>query len=196
MSKQILWMRAVMCAILIANTAYAQSLPEKTPSTGRDYPTSSIGEIDTTVAEKDSTLIKSENTALNYSLLLTLVPTATLVLAAPGLIIGPSTGYFYAGMPGRAWTGIGIRVVGIGGMISSFAICGWDCGPGDKAYNIAWAAFLSGAAITVGSAIYDIGTVKKAVRRKNEELTAAHGRLVPAYFADSKAFGLKIHFSF
>jgi hypothetical protein len=127
---------------------------------------------------------------------MTLVPTATLVLAVPGIIVGPSTGYFFAGMPGRAWTGIGIRIAAIGGMISSFAICGWDCGPGDEAYNIAWAAFLTGAAITVGSAIYDIGTVKKAVRRKNAERMTARGRLVPAYFADSKAFGLKMRFAF
>jgi len=160
------------------------------------FPMVITGTVDSAVTDSVARQIKSESTALNYSLLLTLVPTATLFLVVPGLIVGPSTGYFYAGMPGRAWTGIGLRTVGIGGMVSSFAIYGMNCGPGQDAYNLAWAVFITGAAITAGSAIYDISTVKAAVRRKNEALSSALGRIMLAYFADSKAFGLRMQFSF
>lgn len=152
--------------------------------------------VDTPAGDSLHPQLLSEKTALSRSLTGTLVPTVTIVLAVPGLIIGPSLGYFYAGLPRRAWTGIGLRFAGIGGMVSSFAICGWDCGPGDDSYDLAWVVFISGAALTAGSAVYDIATVEGAVRRKNEALLSASMRIVPAYFADAKAVGLKVEFFF
>lgn len=140
--------------------------------------------------------LKSEDKALSYSLIGTLLPTASLILMGPGLIVGPSIGYFYAGMPGRAWTGIGIRVIGVGGMISSFAICGWDCGPGQSAYNVAWAVFLSSAGIMVSSAVYDIATVKAAVREHNATLGGLGETIAPVYFADTGALGVKLTYRF
>ena len=140
--------------------------------------------------------LKSENAALTASLMLTLLPTATLVFAAPGLIVGPSAGYFYAGMPGRAWRGIGLRLAGVGGMIGSFGICGWDCGPGDSGYGIAWAVFAISAGVTTGSAIYDIATVKTAVRKHNSALLKLSETIAPTYFAESKVLGLELTLRF
>jgi hypothetical protein len=140
--------------------------------------------------------LKSEGAALRYSLLGTLLPVATLVFAGPGLIVGPSAGYFYAGMPGRAWTGIGIRTIGVGGIVSSFIICGWDCGPGQSGYNEAWAVFIAGAGIVTISAIYDIGTVEAAVRKRNNSLMKLGDAITPMYFEDSRAFGVRLAYRF
>lgn len=139
---------------------------------------------------------KSENTARIYSLYGTLIPTATLILAYPGLLIGPSTGYFYADQPGRAWKGIGIRALATGGMISSFLICGWDCDGGDPEYGIAWMVFLTSAGTFVGSAIYDIATVEGAVRRHNSQVLQTAWALTPTYSARDRALGLRLKLTF
>ena len=136
--------------------------------------------------------LKSEQTAFNYSLFGTLLPLPTLVLAVPGLWFGPSLGYFYAGRGGRAWSGIGIRTLAVGGMISSFGICGWDCGPGESAYNAAWAVFLTSGGVFVGSAIYDIATVKGDVRRQNESLTKTSWLISPEYRPGTRVIGLRL----
>lgn len=140
--------------------------------------------------------VKSEGAALQYSVIGTLVPTATLVLAYPGLLFGPSLGYFYADEPGRAWKGIGIRALATGGMASAFVICGWDCGSGDSEYNIAWAVFLSSAGAFVGSAIYDIATVESAVRRHNSQVLQTAWALTPTYSARDRALGLRLKLTF
>lgn len=138
---------------------------------------------------------KSENAAFNYSLFGTLIPTATLVLAYPGLLIGPSTGYFYAGQGGRAWTGIGVRALATGGMLSAFAICGWDCGKGDDAYDVAWAVFIASGGVFVGSAIYDIATVKGAVRERNHTFKASLA-VAPIYSPARREVGLRLSLRF
>jgi len=140
--------------------------------------------------------LKSPGAATRYSILGTILPIPTIVLAYPGLLFGPSLGYFYAGKPGRAWTGIGIRTLATGGAISSFAICGWDCGRGDEAYNIAWAVFLVSSGVFVGSVVYDWATVGPAVRRQNAALKSAQWRIEPAYSAPTGALGLKLSLRF
>lgn len=143
--------------------------------------------------ESDRTFeLKSESAAFNASLLGTLIPLPTLILTLPGLIVGPSLGYFRSDLHGRAWLGIGIRTAGVGGVVSSFAICGWDCGPGDDSYNLAWAVFLAGSAITVGSAIYDIATVKASVRKRNTELEQTPLSIAPVYFSESGTVGIGV----
>lgn len=136
--------------------------------------------------------VKSEQKALNYSLLGTLLPLPTVILAVPGLWFGPSFGYFYADRLGRAWAGIGIRTLAIGGMISSFGICGWDCGPGESAYDAAWAVFLTSGGAFVGSAIYDIATVQGEVRRQNALINAASWRVTPSYRQRTGEIGLRL----
>ncbi len=135
---------------------------------------------------------RSESQAFKYSLIGTLAPLPTIVLTLPGLIVGPSLGYFKSGLKSRAWLGIGIRTVGVGGVITSFAICGWDCGPGDDSYNLAWAVFLTSSVITVGSAIFDIATVKKAVRHLNSKLHQSPIIVVPVCSVRDRAAGLRI----
>lgn len=139
---------------------------------------------------------KSENHAYNLSFWSTFIPTATVILSPVGLWFGPSLGYFYGGAPGRGWLGVGIRTVGLGGMISSFAICGWDCGPGDSNYGLAWLVFGAGGVIVVADAIYDIATVKKAVRKHNRSLQKTGWMIAPVYFAKHKAGGLELQLRF
>lgn len=141
-------------------------------------------------------LLKSENKAFNLSLWCTVLPTLTLIGSPFGLIAGPSIGYFYGGVPGRGWFGIGIRTVGVGGMISSFAICGWDCGPGDSNYGLAWLVFGTGGAIVLGDIIYDLATVKKAVRKHNRSLQKTGWMLVPVYLGEHNAGGLQLRVTF
>ncbi len=126
------------------------------------------------------------------SLLYTLLPLPTLVLTVPALIAGPSAGYFYGGLNGRAWAGIGIRTLALGGMFSAFGICGWDCGPGESAYNIAWAVFIGSGAILAGSAIYDIATVKEAVRNHNARGHQSLITIYPGYAQQLGAFTITL----
>jgi hypothetical protein len=159
---------------------------------GAAYPSETEITSDTILSDSASDLMRLEQTAFKHSLYGTLIPVATLVLAGPGIIVGPSLGYFYADMSGRALTGIGVRMAGMGGVVMSFVICGWDCGPGHNNYNTAWVVFISSLGVTFISAIYDISAVKENVRRHNESLIKKAGLIEPAYFANSGAVGFRI----
>jgi hypothetical protein len=129
--------------------------------------------------------------AAKRSLLWTVLPSATLILAPVALVGGPAAGYFYGGLPGRAWTGIGIRTVGLGAMIGAFGVCGWDCSSADGAYNAAWALFIGGSAILLGSAVYDMATVSGAVRKR----TRAEALVLPPSPSGSPArVGISVRF--
>ena len=82
-----------------------------------------------------------------------------------GLIVGPALGYFHAGKPGRAWAGIGARVLGLGAMVGALAES-WECSGSEC--DPATAVYVAGSILTIGSASYDIASVKGAVRRQNE----------------------------
>ncbi len=154
---------------------------------------SSSPEIDVdTLSYEDSLSIglASPKRAFTRSMLGTFVPLPTLVLAVPGIIVGPSLGYFHAGMPNRAMIGVGIRIIGVGGMLSSFAICGWDCGPGDDNYDIAWAVFIGSGGIVVGSAAYDLLTIKRQVRNHDAKLLDQKSLAFrPVYYPNMRALG-------
>lgn len=147
-----------------------------------------------TIQGGDSLLVKSESRAFRSSLLGTIAPLPTLILTIPGIIVGPSLGYFYGGMPGRAWKGIGLRVVGIGGMIGSLLYC-WNCGP-ETDYTIAWIVLLSSAGIVVISAVHDIASIKKAIRKKNASIPNIGLTLAPRYFVHTKSVGLALSYKF
>jgi hypothetical protein len=140
--------------------------------------------------------LKSEGTALAYSLVATLAPAATIYFAIPGLIIGPSAGYFYAGLSNRAWQGISFRLVGVGGMFVAYGMCGWNCGPGDSEYGMSQIIFYSSAGVILVSAVYDIAAVSTVVHKHNAALMKLGNTIAPIYFADSGAFGLKVNFRF
>lgn len=121
----------------------------------------------------------------------------TILLTGSGLIIGPSLGYFYAGRPGRAFLGIGFRTaVGFGSLIGAFATCGWDCGPGDGAYDAAWGIIGAGTVLMAGSAIYDIAKVGRAVRAQNLKRDKLKLSVLPEYYPGSKALGLRAKITF
>ncbi len=156
-----------------------------------------VGSTFTLAADTIQPPFKSPSRAFTYSLVGTLAPLPTLVLTLPAIIVGPSLGYFYGGMPGRAWLGIGLRTAGMGGMVLSFVICGWDCGPGDSGYDIAWATFLAGGGLTVVSAIVDIASVKGAVRRQNEKLKEKSDlAVIPMYFPMTNTVGMGLSLRF
>ncbi|MEW5875916.1 MAG: hypothetical protein AB1752_12145 [Candidatus Zixiibacteriota bacterium] len=196
--RQSLWL--VFAALIAWSPASANTnllLPEA-PCPCRLSLTFALADADTTPRAPNAVgpRLKSPGAATRYSILGTILPIPTIVLAYPGLLFGPSFGYFYAGKPGRAWTGIGIRTLATGGAISSFAICGWDCGRGDEAYNIAWAVFLVSSGVFVGSVIYDWATVGPAVRRQNAALKSAQWRIEPTYSAPTGALGLRLSLRF
>lgn len=187
---------AVAAAMLTAADAGAQYSPKSRPCPCQSA-AKLLAQLSDSLELDDpkSAQIKSEKTALRYSLLSTLIPTATLVFAYPGLLIGPSTGYFYAGEGGRAWTGIGVRLLATGGMASAFVICGWDCSEGDEAYVVAWIVFASSGAAFICSAIYDIANVQRAVRWHNESLNVSWS-VAPTYSPRERRIGMRIGMHF
>lgn len=189
---------ALVPIVSVVMMAHADAQERADSGPARAFPSSIMVDDPADSIHPDSPTpeLKSENTALAYSLTGTLMPIGTIILAGPGLIVGPSLGYFYAGMPGRAWSGIGLRILGVGGMASSFIICGWDCGPGQSGYNEAWAVFLASAGIVTVSAVYDIATVKAAVRKRNDSFMKLADTVTPVYFAESRAFGVKLVYHF
>jgi len=161
--------------------------------------------------------LKSETKAFNLSFFGTLIPVglgvglgavslatdksergvAFLSVASAGIVIGPSLGYFYAGKSGRGLATAGLRFLLIPGVfLASFATCGWDCGEGDSGYDAAWVILIVGEALVVVSAVYDIATVKKAVRKKNQAWGDKNWMIAPKYFAESQTAGVELQFRF
>jgi hypothetical protein len=123
--------------------------------------------------------------------------TVPALLISSGIIIGPSLGYFYAGKPGRAFAGMGLRTaIGFGALIGAFATCGWGCGPGEGAYDAAWGMMALGGAVVVGSAIHDISNADNAVRAQNQKRQNPRLSVIPEYFPGHKAFGLRAKITF
>jgi hypothetical protein len=86
-------------------------------------------------------------------------------LTAPAILAGPAAGYFYGGMPGRAFPGIGFRagvaVVGLVGVGSMFDE-GNSSGTGGAAVAVIAAAGV------VGSVAIDLALVGRDVRERNQ----------------------------
>ena len=158
----------------------------------------------------------SESVALNRSLWGTIVPIGLgLAMAASagnegpngsgeigalgfmaftgGLVVGPSLGYFYAGERGRAWRGLGLRILGYGALFGAVA-ASWDC-YGDECRAGAALAVV-GSAMTLGSAIYDIASVRGAVRRRNEAAEGRSVRVAPMYSSRRHTAGVSVRLTF
>ncbi len=197
-ASQILLPALIIVVGILAQPGYSQPADEYSCPCHNRFLLVSIMEPDSADSvDSVAVALKSPSTALTHSLIGTLVPLPTIVLTFPGIIFGPSLGYFYADMSGRAWTGIGLRAVGVGGMASSFVICGWDCGPGQKGYDAAWAVFIAGGALAVGSAIYDLATVKPNVRKHNDRIKSGPNvSFGLRYYADARAAGIGIALTF
>jgi len=152
---------------------------------------------------------KSPARALTYSL-------GSTVLLAPfgvGLIAGPSVGHFYGGNSGQAWTGIGIRsgaflTAGTGYTLILSATVpavpeepGETTDPGDFRRLGEWAEptgtvlLVAGITVLLGSAVYDIATVRDAVRDYNQNRTV-QARVTPAVGLQGEQIGLSIQLQF
>lgn len=102
---------------------------------------------------------RSESKAFRYSLLSTLIPAPSGILTIPGLIIGPSTGYFYGGCPKRGLSGVALRsLIGAGALI-------WNS-ESDDTQSIA----ITYAGLTLASAAYDIVKVRGVIRERNRRI--------------------------
>ncbi len=148
--------------------------------------------------------IRSENKAMTTSLIGTFATWGLMVgawsagayeLGAVGffaLPVGPSLGYFSTGLKGRAWGGLAIRALGLAGVIGGFALA-WD-DDGDNAGPAA--LFFGGGALVVGSTIYDLATLKKAVRKRNGRIQGASLNVAPVLAPKSKTVGLSLQLGF
>jgi len=117
------------------------------------------------------------------------------ILIATGLIIGPSTGFFYGRCESHAVKGILVRgFVLAGSFIIATSIV-------DSQYDNDFiissnAVGYIGLGITGIHAICDVVSVHKAVRRENEKMTGTTLSLGPRYFANNDAVGLELKATF
>ena len=144
--------------------------------------------------------LRSEHNALSASLIgtscswgLMLVASAAgaYELGAVGffaLPVGPSLGYFGAGLQGRAWGGLLLRALGLAGVVGGLALALED----EAGSAAVYAAFFGGAALVVGSTIYDLATVRRAVRKRNERIRGASLNVAPVLSPKSKTVGLSL----
>lgn len=159
--------------------------------------------------EREQEELKSESTALLGSLTGTVVPFVMggmlfsgdsedfgLGLALAGLIVGPSTGHFYAKQTGRGFKGIGIRLgIALGGayLISSGTE---EQHPDSRAFATGLGIIAVGT-VTLIHGIYDICTTPSSVRKYNESLLEANRlRLVPEVDPFNESYGLSIVYNF
>jgi hypothetical protein len=115
--------------------------------------------------------------------------------AALGLLatpFGPSLGYFYARATGRALLGIGIRLVGMAGIVGG----GWGLENADANDTIMKAFIAGGIAVTAASTILDLAGVKKTVRRHNLKVQKLQMALSPVVSPRAKAWGLRVQIGF
>lgn len=153
---------------------------------------------------------KSLAMALQWSLYGTLVPVAAgggLLIAKPndpeafglaavvgGLVIGPALGHFYAGRPGRAIAGVGLRTalgVGAAAVVISHSLC--DAAVCRLSGTDATILVL-GAVGLLASAAFDIARAPASARHYN----ATHGEIsvIPWLSPQQGTIGLVVRASF
>jgi Na+/proline symporter len=153
--------------------------------------------------------LKSESTAFTLSLVGAAVPLTLLSLAAildnsssaddvailawAGMLslpIGPSLGYFYGGLPWRGLLGIGVRTItGLGLIATIWAIF-------DPAEVSAGALGFIVGGLCAANIVYDVASVKGAVRKRNVRTQEKSLAIVPLLNPRSKAVGIQVQFSF
>jgi hypothetical protein len=122
-------------------------------------------------------------------------PDRTLPLTTffTGVVFGPAVGYFYAGEETRGLTGIGIRgglglimFAGILGAKESF----------DLNYNGILLLSIPCSIVLLVFSAYDIGKVESWVKKHNDQLLKTGLIFSPKYFAQTKALGVELKFTF
>jgi len=134
----------------------------------------------------------SESAATWASGLGTLVPVTVGVIRAGtvlelGLLIGPSTGHFYAREPKRAFLGLGLR---------GAALAAYTLGPSSNNKAAADALGTLGGGLLLASAMADIAGAKKSARRHNERNADNGARPTPniRMAVGSTSIGLRVNF--
>lgn len=149
--------------------------------------------------------LKSETTALLGSLIVTIVPTLTLepLLFIPALIVGPSTGHFYAeqwdtGVK-KVLTRLGIAA---GGelIFLIIALSAEDTGNGSSGWE-AYFTFLIGSGVVAGvvalHGLFDIISVSKSVKKYNESILKENSlRIVPEVNPIEKQYRISVVYDF
>lgn len=111
-------------------------------------------------------------------------------------LVGPSLGFFYGGLIGRGLVGVGLRALGGGLMVIGIvnlveAIFGEE----NSAESVT-IPFYAGAGIVIGSIIWDLATVKSAVRKRNEKIRERTLALSPFLNPRTRTVGLSLQISF
>jgi hypothetical protein len=126
------------------------------------------------------------------------VPVTSLALSLAGIIVGPSTGHFYAGNRRRAMSSIGFRsiCVGVGALsLSTGAAYMFTNMDGDPTLFF-MVAKASGIAIA-GSALYDIFTCPLSVEKYNRSLLNQGGLYFsPEIDLNNESYGLSLSYRF
>lgn len=115
--------------------------------------------------------------------------TALIVLG--GTIFGPGLGHAYAGNAGRFFSGVGLRLLGWGGLMTTVALS-WN--DGDSGAAIAGA--LASTFLILGSSIYDIATAPKSARQFNDRHGYRQISLSPTFNPKNSTPGLQLSMSF
>jgi len=114
---------------------------------------------------------------------------AGLLLATGGLLLGPAVGDWAGGLSGRGFARLGLRSAAfLGGMVGGFAIA-WNNSDQNAASG---AVFLGGVGIAAGLAVWDLATLKGAVRRKRGQAVS----VAPVVQPDRKTLGIAVHLAF
>ena len=114
--------------------------------------------------------------------------TGAALMALAGLTIGPSVGHFYAGKPGRAFLGIGIRFAAIVGLAVAVG-SSWD-NPNAGSDGLAVASLAIGGA----SLVVDIVGAAKSARDKNDEIRRIRAAATPAMIQGAPGAALSMAF--
>jgi len=119
------------------------------------------------------------------------------LLIAGGLIVGPTFGYSSAGMSGRGWRGAGVRTgLTLLSFLPAVAICGWNCGHGDREADLAWLVIATGSGLSLASAIYDISRVERNVTRHNATRRGPGFSVAPMYVPGGRSVGIRLGVTF
>lgn len=166
--------------------------------------------------EREQRELKSEGLAFTMSLAASTIPVVmggaflsersgnevrvngrlALSLASTGIILGPSTGHFYAGQTGRGIKGVAIRSGILAGTIG-IAYMATTGGHSDVKDLIAYGAFIIGGIISSLHGIYDICTTPSSVRKYNESLLEENSLiLVPEINLVDESYGLSVVYKF
>jgi len=152
--------------------------------------------------------LKSTSTALALSLFGTAVPMTIWIAASAGksggpyendargllffgsLAVGPSLGHFYAGHPGHAFAGIGVRSLALVGLSGACQI--WKVN-GNSQISVAFPLALISLVVGLYDTVHDIATAPASARSHNAKVMAQRAVAVSlAPIGSAHAPGLRV----